>query len=170
MERVAQLLAKGMQPWQIIEVIGREFGIVGRTVETYIRRVKDLWSKEGAKYRAQARDTMRAMLFDSYYAARTQGDLKAAAVFLDRLCKLDGLYMPEADTGAGVSGEIKPDAIRDRMKLLAERSPAIRLMLLRGGKSDPVPQPAEGGPEISDPVPQPDDYADPGENKGGGYV
>ncbi len=109
-------------------------GITPAKVGNMIAAVRRQWIAARPIQFEQRRAFMRSALEAAVSKAYAIDDMRAAAVLLDRLCKLDGLYAPER-LQLGVSGQLgisidvgNPEAVRKRINELQQRVAGARAL------------------------------------------
>lgn len=97
------------------------------TIDNYIRRVRDGLEAQREIELPRRRALMRAVGEHGMATSYQMEDPRAAAVFYDRLCKLDGLFAPEKieHEHTGAVGHVidiaNPEAVRARVEELQRR-------------------------------------------------
>lgn len=117
-------------------------GVTTQTVAGMIATVRRQWQAVRPIQIEQRKAFIRSALEHAVTKAYAEDDMRAAAVLLDRLCKLDGLYMPER-VQLGMSGQLgiaidvgNPEAVRKRIAELQARI-AEQPRVLPAGKAAP---------------------------------
>jgi hypothetical protein len=131
LEEVERRLAL-CQPHPVIErELSAAWQVTRRQVRTYLREVYARWEREAGERRPHRRNELRAQLEGLFRAAYDARDYRSAAVALDRLAKLDGLFAPERfDLTATVTGDASiavadPERVRRRMVELMAKHPEL---------------------------------------------
>lgn len=119
--KIADELARMTPNRKIRDRFSAEWGITPDAVETLIDKAYTELAKLGKVGQAARKDQMRDAFAEFYTEALNIGDLKSAALALDRLAKIDGCYAPttskiEHDASEALTGKLNaPDSVRDRI-------------------------------------------------------
>lgn len=124
--KIADMLAQMIPNRTIRDTLSAQWGVTPATVEKLISDAYSELAGLGKLGQPARKDQMRDAFAEFYQQAMNIGDLKTAAVALDRLAKIDGCYAPtssrvEVEASEALVGKLNsPDAVRDRIAKLLE--------------------------------------------------
>ena len=130
---------------KIARALAAKGGIGRRQAWRYIARVYAEWESQHALHDPHARSKMREAFQQFYVAARKADEFHAAAMILDRLARLEGVYAPtrvEMTTPAGVvTGDPAKDG-PELARLLSECPDIAAKMGVKVISAEPAADPA----------------------------
>lgn len=119
LDLVRQLYDATLPSPAIVEKVIARFGVNKRTVYKDIARIEVELEETNKRKRDQMRARRRASFEDLYRRSVAASDRRTAAICLDRLCKLDGLYAPtEVTVTPGPAGGTLADTV-NRIKAMS---------------------------------------------------
>ncbi len=138
--RVADMLAQMIPNRQIRSRLSEEWGVTPQYVEKLIEQAYAELAGLGKFGGAARKDQMRDAFAEFYQECMSVGNLQAAAMALDRLAKIDGVYAEDRqkiqhDVSPELAGKMNaPDAIRERIAELVQKPELVEQLdkLTRG--------------------------------------
>lgn len=143
LETVEQLLRRCVLHGTIQHKCAVKWDVAPRTVRTYIKQVYKKWDEEAEIFDERRVNQRRAQIEGILERALTmvEPDLRVAMLALDRLCRIEGNYMPDQQdvrlqpgggivAGLSALGLRSPEEVRGRIAELEER-------LINGGPIGP---------------------------------
>lgn len=153
---ISRLLSQCVPHAQIIAFLSQKWGVKDNTIRVYISEVYHRWAQLPALDPVGRKEQMRQALMDFYTKAMKGGAYSAAVTALDRLCKLDGLYVPEVSAMRGELGDrspavvdTDPDRVRARIAALVRKHYPDGFGAGPVGAADPVGAGGEGFAKVS---------------------
>ena len=129
---VVEELLRDCQPLTVIlKLLAPQFGVSRSTVRYWIEKVHERWAEERDKIRPLARERMRAAFEAFHQKCLATGDMKSAALALDRLARLDGCFEEKIKVSAEIltgNSFKSTDDVRSRMSDLLNK-PEIQAKL-----------------------------------------
>lgn len=119
--KIADMLAQMIPNRTIRDQLSAQWGITPDAVTKLIGEAYSELAELGKVGQAARKDQMRDAFAEFYTEAMNIGDLKTAAIALDRLAKIDGCYAPtssrvELEASEALAGSLNaPDSVRDRI-------------------------------------------------------
>lgn len=134
--RVGDMLAAGTPRREIIATLSDTWGVSESTIANYMTEIFVEWKAQAERDKPFCRDYYREQMQKFYDEAKRNGEWRAAATILDRMCKLDDVYSPDkmqiqGTVGVGLDvNPADPESVRKRILDLLE-NPEIQAKLAK---------------------------------------